>query len=135
MDILAGMLAYVAGLGALFGALAVAFFVFAAGPKEPQQTQAQPQGASAMLVRPSTANKPAVEGRAKRGPRETSGHSAKGATAASSPASTAPSSHEARRKPAATSAQARRQIQEEQARRWAYQQDSNFGHRFLGYSD
>ncbi len=127
MDILAGMLAYIAGLGALFGALAVAFFVFFAGPKDALQTQAQSQSASAMLVRPSTANK--VEARAKHG------HSAKHATAASSPAPTQPPSHEARHKAAAPVAQARRLIQEERARRWAYQPDSNFEHRFLGYSD
>ncbi len=133
MDILAGMLAYIAGLGALFGALAVAFFVFFAGPKDALQTQAQPQSASAMLVRPSTANK--VEARAKRGARETSLHSAKHATAAASPTPTQPASHEARRKPATPVAQARRLMQEERARRWAYQQDSNFEHRFLGYSD
>jgi type IV secretory pathway VirB10-like protein len=125
MDILAGMLAYIAGLGALFGALAVAFFVFFAGPKDALQTQAQPP--SAMLVRPSTANK--IEARAKHG------HSASHATAASSPAPTQPPSHEARRKPAAPVAQARRLMQEERARHWAYQQDSNFDHRFLGYSD
>ena len=127
MDILAGMLAYVAGLGALFGAAAMAFLVFAGGPKEPLQTQAQPQSASAMLVRPSTANKPAVEARAKHV------HSAK--HAASSPSPTQPPAHEARRKPAAPVTQARRLMQEERARRWAYQPDSNFEHRFLGYSD
>ena len=129
MDILAGMLAYVAGLGAFFGALAVAFLMLAGGPKEPLQTQAQPQSASAMLVRPSTANKPAVEARAKHG------HSAKHATAASSLAPTQPPVHEARRKPAAPVTQARRLMQEERARHWAYQQDSNFEQRFLGYSD
>lgn len=129
MDILAGMLAYVAGLGAFFGALAVAFFVFVAGPKDALQTQPQPPSASAMLVRPSTANKPTAEARAKHG------HSATHATTASSPAPAQPPSHEARRKPAAPVAQARRLMQEDRARRWAYQQDSNFEHRFLGYSD
>jgi hypothetical protein len=113
--------------------LAVAFLVFFASPKDAPPTQARPQSASAMLVRPSTANK--VEARAKRGARETSLHSAKHATAASSPAPTQPPSHEARRKPAASSAQASRLTQEDRARRWAYQPDSNFEHRFLGYSE
>jgi hypothetical protein len=64
MDILAGMLAYVAGLAALFGALAVSFSVFFATPKGP--LQAQPQSASAMLVRPSAPKKQAtIEARAK----------------------------------------------------------------------
>ena len=58
MDILAGMFAYVAGIGALVAGLAVSFFVFFAVPQEPIQTQAGPQTVSAMLVRPSTANKP-----------------------------------------------------------------------------
>ena len=58
MGILAGMLAYVAGIGALVAGLAVSFFVFFAVPQEPIQTQAGPQTASAMLVRPSTAYKP-----------------------------------------------------------------------------
>jgi hypothetical protein len=65
MDILAGMLAYVAGIGALFAALAVSFFVFFATPHEPLQSETQPQNARAMLVRPSTPNKPAAEARAK----------------------------------------------------------------------
>ena len=59
MDILAGMLAYVAGIGALFAGLAVSFFVFFSTPHEPLQTQTQPQSASAMLVRPSYAEQAA----------------------------------------------------------------------------
>jgi hypothetical protein len=35
MDILAGMLAYVAGIGALFAGLAISFFVFFSTPHEP----------------------------------------------------------------------------------------------------
>src|SRR5215467_14460457 len=48
MDILAGMLAYVAGIGALFAGLAVAFFVFVATPKAPLQAQSEPQSAHAL---------------------------------------------------------------------------------------
>jgi cytoskeletal protein RodZ len=79
MDILAGMLAYVAGIGALFAALAVSFFVFFATPREPLQTETQPQNARAMLVRPSTPNKPAAEARAKRNATQSAGPSEKGA--------------------------------------------------------
>jgi hypothetical protein len=73
MDILAGMLGYVAGIGALFAGLAISFSVFFSTPHESRQTQAQPQSASAMLVRPSTPNKPAaVEGRATQAQRKAS---------------------------------------------------------------
>src|SRR6516225_1136159 len=79
MDILASMLAYLAGIGALFAGLAVSFFVFFSTPHEPLQTQ---QSASAMLVRPSTPNKPAaVEARAK----QSADHFEKHTTAAGSP--------------------------------------------------
>ena len=130
MDILAGMLAYVAGLGALLGAVAVAFVVFVATPKEPQQAQS----ASAMLMRPSTPNqKPAtLEAHAKEFPKQGRSHSERHAAAL--PGAAQPTaSREARRK--ASTAQARRPIEEERAHRWAYQQDSNFEKRFLGYAD
>jgi hypothetical protein len=135
MDILAGMLAYVAGIGAVFAALAVSFSVFFATPHESLQTEPQPQNARAMLVRPSTPNKPAVDSRAK----QTGGHSEKGAekhAAGSSIATQATTSaRDPQRKHAPSTAQARRLIQEERARHWAYQQDSSFESRFLGYAD
>jgi hypothetical protein len=127
---LAGMLAYVAGIGALFAGLAVSFFVFFSTPNQPLETQTHPQSASAMLVRPSTPNKPAaVEAHAMR----RAGHSEKHAAGAAGTAQPAASARDLRRKPSA--AQARRLIQEERARRWAYQQDSSFKSRFLGYAD
>ena len=138
MDILAGMLAYVTGIGAVFAGLAVSFFVFFSTPHEPLQTQTQPQSASAMLVRPSTSDKPAaVEARAKESETQSAGHSEKHAAAAGSPGTAQPtaSARNLRRKPAASVTQARRLIQEERARRWAYQQDSTFNSRFLGYAD
>jgi hypothetical protein len=138
MDILAGMLAYVAGIGALFAGLAISFSVFFSTPHESRQTQAQPQSASAMLVRPSTPNKPAaVEARATQSAMQSVGHSEKHAAAAGSPGS-APataSARDVRGKHAQSAAQARRLIQEERARRWAYQQGSSFESRFLGYAD
>jgi hypothetical protein len=137
MDILAGMLAYLAGIGALFAGLAVSFFVFFATPHEPLQTETQPQSASAMLVRPSTPNKPAVAAHAKQSAMQSAGHSEKHAAAGGSPGTARPtaSARDVRGKPAASAAQARRLIEEERARRWAYQQDSNFKSRFLGYAD
>jgi hypothetical protein len=134
MDILAGMLAYVAGIGALFAGLAVSFFVFFSTPHEPLQTETQPQSASAMLVRPSTPNKSAaLEARAT----QSAGQSEKHAAAAGSPGAAQPTASARNRhgKHAASAAQARRLIQEERARRWAYQQDSSFESRFLGYAD
>jgi hypothetical protein len=131
MDILAGMLAYVAGIGGLFAGLAVSFFVFFSTPNEPLQTQPQPQSASAMLVRPSTPNKPpVVEAHAQQAAEKPA--AAAGSPVAAQPAATA---RDFRRKPAAAAAHARRLIHEERARRWAYQQDSNFESRFLGYAD
>ena len=126
MDILASMLAYLAGIGALFARLAVSFFVFFSTPHEPLQTQ---QSASAMLVRPSTPNKPAaVEARAK----QSADHFEKHTTAAGSPGGA--QARDVHGKYAASAAQARR-FQEERGRRWAYQQDSSFERRFLGYAD
>jgi hypothetical protein len=134
MDILAGMLAYMAGIGALFASLAVSFFVFFSTPHEPLQTGTQPQSARAMLVRPSAPNKPAaVEARAT----QSDGHSEKHAAAAGAPGTAQPtaSPRDLRRKHAASAAQARRLTQEERAHRWAYQQDPSFESRFLGYAD
>ena len=112
-----------------FAALALSFFVFFSTPHEPLQPQ--PQSASAMLVQPSTLNKPAaVEARAK----QSADHSEKHATAASSPGGAQASARDVHGKHAASAAQARR-LQEERGRRWAYQQDSSFERRFLGYAD
>jgi hypothetical protein len=144
MDILAGMLAYMAGLAALFGALTVSFFVFFATPKE--QAQSQPQNASAMLMRPSAPKKQAtIEARAKQSAKQTGSHAERYATAAGTPGSAqrTASAGESRRKHTKTAAQARRPIEEERARRWAYQQDGgqeesqggSFEKRFLGYAD
>jgi hypothetical protein len=138
MDILAGMLAYVAGIGALFASLAVSFFVFFSTPHEPLQTETQPQSARAMLVRPSAPNKPAaVEARATQSATQTDGHSEKHAAAAGArgAAQQTASPRDLRRKHAASAAQARRLTQEERAHRWAYQQDSSFESRFHGYAD
>lgn len=132
MDILAGMLAYVAGLGALFGAFAVAF-MFVATPKAPLQTQ--PQSANAMLVRPSTAHKPnkLAEARTKESAHHSENHAA--ATGSRDGPQRTASVRDSRRNHIASAPQARLSIDEERARRWAYQQDGNFASRFLGYSE
>lgn len=159
MDILAGMLAYVAGIGALVAAVAISFSVFFAAPNRPLQTENQPQSASAMLVRPSTAGtlnkRTAIGAVARPGTAHSEKHAAEkhaaekhAAAAGPSGASHAPASPgNLHRKTAPASAQARHLIQEERARRWAYQQDtsqssgqssthdSSFESRFLGYAD
>src|SRR5262249_13332265 len=63
MGLLAGMFGYLAGIGALFGALALSFFLSASTPKEPLSPQSP--AATAMRVAPSAAGKTA-EARAKR---------------------------------------------------------------------
>ncbi len=137
MDILAGIAAYLAGLAAFFGALTVAFFVFFAAPKEPLQPQAQPQSASAMLLRRSSPSKAAtVEARGKQAAKERRGHSEQKATAAASPGRTQQTAtRELQQKPAPSAAHARRLLQEDRTHRWAYQQDTGFDRRFLGYAD
>jgi hypothetical protein len=146
----------VAGIGAVFASLAVAFFVFFATPKEPLQAQSEPQSAHAMLARPSASNGPsavaaharrsakeAARESAKESARESTRESARKSTKAGSPGATYPtaSARNHERKPGASTAQARRLIQND--RRWAYQQDSTqdsrqdstFKSRFLGYAD
>jgi type IV secretory pathway VirB10-like protein len=134
MDILAGMLAYIAGIGVFFAGLAVSFSVFVATPDKP----IEPQSATAMLVKPSTPSKAVA---AEAGAKPPSGHAEKNA-AANSPADAARPTrlgNETHRRPdtsAATSAaQLRQMVEEERARRWASQHDPSFEHRFLGYAD
>jgi hypothetical protein len=150
MDILAGMLAYLAGIGAIFAALAVSL-VFFATPNEPPQTQINSHGANAMLVRPSHAGTPTKSGtvaaHGKRDAKESANQSAKEsgllsekhrAVAGAAQASATERDRQRKSgvsKSAASTAQARRSIQEQRARRWAYQQDSTFATRFLGYSE
>ena len=128
MDILAGIFAYVAGIGALFAGLAFSFFVFFSTPNQSPQTQSRPQNASAMMVRPSAPNKAvAAEANAK----SAAAHSEKQAAASSLD----PAAKFSRHKASASAARLRRLVQEERARRWAYQQASSFESRFLSYAD
>ena len=135
MDILSGMLAYVAGIGAIFAALAVSFSVFVATPNKP----VEPQSATAMIVKPSAPNKAvAAETIAK----PASGHAEKNAAAVNAPADAARPirlGNEIHRRPgtsvATSAAQLQQMVQEERARRWASQHDPSFEHRFLGYTD
>ena len=135
MDILSGMLAYIAGIGAIFAGLMVSFSVFVATPNKP----VEPQSATAMLVKPSAPSRAVA---AEAGAKPASGHAEKNAAAANAPADAARPTrlgNETHRRPdtsAATSAaQLRRMVEEERARRLASQHDPSFEHRFLGYAD
>jgi len=151
MDILAGVLAYVAGIGALVAALAISFSVFFAAHNPPLQAETQSQSASAMVVHPSAAGtpkQPTEIGALARQNTNHANHPEKHAAGAATGAARSPAPvRDLHRKPVGASAQARRLLQEERARRWAYQQDPgqssnqasghvpSFESRFLGYAD
>ena len=94
-----------------------------------------------MLVHPGNAaapNKPgAAVAQATHTAKQSALHSEKGHAMAGSLGAVQPttSAREHQRKPGASTAQARRLIPEEHDRRWAYQSDSSFESRFLGYAD
>jgi type IV secretory pathway VirB10-like protein len=141
MDILAGMFAYLAGIGAVIAALAISFSVLLSQPNQAVQPQNQAQSATAMVVKQAQPNKAApVEANSK----PMSGHAKKQAAMTSAPAAAQPTpSAKDQRKAIASAAKLRRLVQEERARHWAYQQDSrqdsrqdsSFQSRFLGYAD
>jgi hypothetical protein len=124
MDILAGMLAYLAGIGAIFAGLALSFSVFFSAPNQPPQ----PQAATAMIVKTTPPSKAAAE--TKNAKRTTAHHEKQ--LDATSVAAVAPDDP---RKPAISASRLRQLVQEERARHWVYQQDANFQNRFLGYAD
>jgi hypothetical protein len=134
MDILSGMLAYIAGIGAIFAGLMVSFSVFVATPNKPVESQS----ATAMLVKPSAPSRAVA---AEAGAKPANGHAEKNA-AANAPADAARPTrlgNETHRRPdtsaANSAAQLRRMVEEERARRLASQHDPSFEHRFLGYAD
>lgn len=150
MDILAGIFAYVAGIGALFGALAVSFFVFFSTPHGRLETQVQPQSANAMLLRRSAPGKSAAAAaHAKQSATQSAARSEKHAAASRAQDKGKPTAlaRDVRGKHAPAAVQARRLIEEDRARRWAYQQEPShepsrepsqepgFESRFLGYAD
>ncbi len=129
MDIIASIFAYLGCVTGIVGALAVSFFVVFAAPN----TAPPPHQALAMVSRPAVARtiaaaetKPAPK--AAQRDEEIASH---GTPPAHPPALAL----NVRQKTQATRAQARRLVQEERARRWAYEPDSDFESRFLGYAD
>jgi hypothetical protein len=142
MDILAGMLGYLAGVGAVFGALALSFFVFFATPKETLQAQSEPQSAHALLARRSASHGPtaAVAAHARRSAKESTPHSERhgpvvAGTAGADQRTRTARDHQRKTGTSKTGTSTAQAMEEERARRWAYQQDSSFERRFLGYAE
>ena len=140
MDILAGMLAYLAGIGALFGVMALSLVLFTSTENK-APAPSQPQGATAMIVAPGASGKtPAAQAHVKPGV-EPQKHRRPAATPVE-PARSATVAHDTQTRSAMSAAKSRRLAQEERAHRWAYQQDAkepskdpSFESRFLGYAD
>lgn len=133
MDILASILAYLGCVAGIVGALLISFTVLFSTPGQlPNTAPIAAKQSTAMAAKPAapkvtTASvaSPAAQ------PVARSGGAATAAQAAAPPKTTI-----ARSKILATRAQKwRRFVQEERARRWAYQQDPDFESRFLGYAD
>jgi hypothetical protein len=125
MDILASMLAYLGCVAGIVGALALSFTVLISAPGKPANIkhplamaakQSVLKTAAAPQAKPSA---PVISTVAQR------------VALPETPVATA-----VRQKAEASRTQTlRRQVQEERARRWAYQQDPEFEARFLGYAD
>jgi hypothetical protein len=128
MDILASMLAYLGCVTGIVGALAISFFVFFVGPDQPPIAQHAMTMASRATAKPS---EPKIV--SKTGPIEVNAPPSAAAVAMAAPAADA-----ARLRPKTQLGRTqvlRRLVQEERARRLAYQQDPDFDSRFLGYAD
>jgi hypothetical protein len=134
MDILASMLAYLGCVTGIVGALAMSFYLFFAAPHQ----ALTPTHAIAMATKPSvlmTAMAPQAKPSAKIDRADTHVASRIASDVSTEEASQATAA-EARKKAELAHAQfLRRLVQEDRARRWAYQQDPSFETRFLGYTD
>jgi hypothetical protein len=122
MDVIAAIFAYLGCVSGIIGALAISFFVFFSAPNQqiaPKYIVAIAAKSDKLNTTFATALKPAsVSG---------------GAQAETTPAPKfAANIHTKTRTP---SAELRRMVQQERARRFAYQQDPAFEARFLGYAD
>jgi hypothetical protein len=143
MDILASMLAYLGCVIGIVGALAMSFYLFFAAPNPAlTPTHSIAMAAESDMLK-SDRLRTAIAPQAKPvatiaradtyvASRVASQVASNVSTADASPATAAPP----RKKTQIARAQLlRRLIQEDRARRWAYQQDPSFETRFLGYAD
>ena len=133
MDIIASIFAYLGSLAAVVAALAMSFSLCFSSANKP--TPAKPvAGIAAMAAMLKVASAPQTESVAKPEPHgaTVAPASALDPTVAKKPAGAA---DPVRRTSTLRGASLRHLVQEERARRWAYQQDSEFQARFLGYAD
>jgi|HubBroStandDraft_6_1064221.scaffolds.fasta_scaffold293228_2 hypothetical protein len=134
MDILAAMLVYLASLSGIIAALSISLFLYFSPPH--QATPPEHIKQSVALVVQQTAPKlPLLPQHA-----NAAAATEQPATqAVPSVAQSAPPQQKAAASPLQVQAMRtqylRRIVQEERAKRWAYQQDPSFENRFLGYAD
>jgi hypothetical protein len=128
MDIIASLLAYLGCVTGIVGALAISFFVAFSPPR--LEVPAHHAMVTATSRPPVVSTVAAAAAEAK----PTSAAVQRDEKLAQHETAPRPAP-DIRQKARMPRAEARRLVQEERARRWAYQQDSNFDSRFLGYAD
>lgn len=132
MDILASMLAYLGCVAGIVGALVLSFTVFISSPG----TIKHPGKHRVAMTAKQSVLKTAAAPQAKPTAKLEQGAPVASSVAQSTPVPQTTVAASARQKTAVTRAEyLRRNVQEERARRWAYQQDPDFEARFLGYAD
>jgi hypothetical protein len=140
MDILASMFAYLGCVTGIVGTLALSFYLFFAAPNQ-AQTHSIAMAAKSDVFGKSDRLRIASAAQAKPDAnvahadthvvsRVASQDASNVATTDASPATAAP-----KKAQLARASLLRRLVQEDRARRWAYQQDPSFETRFLGYAD
>jgi hypothetical protein len=135
MDIIAAMLAYLTCATGIIGALAISAFIVFATPDRTEVPQhvLVPQHALALTAK-ANATKPTAAVAAK--PARVAARVIEHQTPMrSSVVAQSGIAKAARQKAQSARAQLRQMLQEERAKRWAYQQDPGFEARFLGYVD
>jgi hypothetical protein len=141
MDILASMLAYLGCVTGMVGALALSFYLFFAAPNQALPAHSFAVAAKSDRLRTSSAAQTKPDANVARADahaasrvasQDASQDASNVSTTDASPATAAPAPKKAQ---LARALLLRRLVQEDRARRWAYQQDPSFETRFLGYAD
>jgi len=135
MDILASMLAYLGCVTGMVGALALSFYLFFAAPNQALPAHSFAVAAKSDRLRTSSAAQTKPDANVAHADthvvsRVASQDASNVATTDASPATAAP-----KKAQLARASLLRRLVQEDRARRWAYQQDPSIETRFLGYAD
>ncbi len=135
MDIVASILAYLGCMAGIVGALAVSFALFFSAPDLPPPI-AHSAGRQSVAVTAKTATpNPAIASAAKSQAKPNKGAEVVSTVAQSTTPAPTPTASARAKMLAARAQKLRRFVQEERARRWAYQQDPDFESRFLGFTD